>query len=96
MGNNIFCCDSLSIALNNAGNSGFSVLIAMNTFNKTYFFVQQYRTKDKDDKTGILTVGEVVIKFCPWCGCDLDEVINDNFELARATYKKNNEFLLEF
>ncbi|HBV14808.1 hypothetical protein [Chryseobacterium carnipullorum] len=96
MTNNIFCCDSLSTALDNAGNSGFSVLVAMNTFNKTFFFVQQYRTRDKNDKTGILTIGEVGIKFCPWCGCDLERVINDNFELAKDNYEKNKEFLFEF
>ena len=43
---NNFCCDGLSTAIDNVGNSGFSVLVAMNTFNKKFFFVQQYRNKD--------------------------------------------------
>jgi len=96
MVNNFFCCDGLSTAINNAGNSGFSILIKMSRYSKTFFFVQQYRNKDNDDKTGILTVGEVGIKFCPWCGCDLDEFTHDNFELVKNTYEKNKEFLLEF
>ncbi|HBV14805.1 hypothetical protein [Chryseobacterium carnipullorum] len=96
MENAIFCCGGLSRAINNAGDSGFSALIKMSRYSKTFFFVQQYRNKDNDDKTGILTTGEVGIKFCPWCGCDLDIFINDNFELIKETYEKNKEFLLEF
>ncbi|MCI3937941.1 hypothetical protein MQX03_12075 [Chryseobacterium aahli] len=95
--NNNFCCDGLYTAINNAGNSGFSVLVEMGRYNNTaFFFVQQYRNKDRDDKTGILTVGEVGILYCPWCGSDLDTLINDNPELIKNTYEKNKEFLLDF
>ncbi|MCX8534660.1 hypothetical protein [Chryseobacterium luquanense] len=94
--NNKFCCDGLSTAIDNAGNSGFSVLVKMGIYSKTFFFVQQYRTKDNDDKIGVLTVGEVGILYCPWCGSDLEIIINDNSELIKNTYEKNKQFLLDF
>ncbi|WP_426482400.1 hypothetical protein [Chryseobacterium sp. R2ACT005] len=94
--NNIFCCDGLFTAINNAGQSGFSILVKKDSYDKTFFFVQQYRNKDNDDKTGILHVGEVGIKYCPWCGCDLNTIISNHSQLIKEMYEKNKEFLLEF
>lgn len=96
MVNNNFCCDGLSTAIDNAGKSGFSVLIKMSKYDKTFFFVQQYRNKDNNDKTGILTIGQGAILYCPWCGSNLDIIINNNSELIKNTYEKNKEFLLDF
>lgn len=92
--NNIFCCNGFHVAINNAGQSGFSILPAQNPYKNTFFFVQQYRNKDKDDKTGILHVGEVGIKYCPWCGCDLNILIINNTQFINELFEKNKEFLL--
>lgn len=36
--NNIFCCDGLFTAINNAGQSGFSILVKKDSYDKTFFF----------------------------------------------------------
>ncbi|MCX8534662.1 hypothetical protein [Chryseobacterium luquanense] len=93
MENNNFCCDGLSTAINNTGKRGFSILIKMSGYDKSFYFVQQYRSTEDQDM-GILNVGEVAISYCPWCGCNLDKIIEQNRTLVINLYEINKEFLL--
>jgi len=87
-----FCCESLTLSLNDAGNKGFSIIPS--SYLDTYTCFLQARNKDyiDKDKPGF-SVGQTNISYCPWCGCKLSEVVK-KYEDEISELARENSYLL--
>jgi hypothetical protein len=83
-----FCCSIFLEALESVGQKGFSILPKKLSGEDDYFFVLQGRSKDLSE------VFQQAIKYCPWCGTKLAEVIWINREVIKTLYENNKGALL--
>ncbi|MBK7985494.1 MAG: hypothetical protein IPK11_00915 [Ignavibacteria bacterium] len=67
-----YCCQSFSGLASTPGDSGFSV-INVKILNKVCFIFQAKTNSNIKKNGGVLM--EQVVKFCPFCGENLDKII---------------------
>ena len=70
-----WCCADFEEHIRKASEDGFGAVYIYNSKLGKRFFLQ-YRTDGDDespDSGGVLS-----IKFCPWCGCDLEPLPKSN------------------
>jgi hypothetical protein len=80
-----FCCDNFSWMIQEAGKKGFSIVSA--NLNGTLGFMLQAR-----NQSGFIV--EQGIKFCPWCGKHLDDVIKRNKAVFMELAKRHEDLIL--
>lgn len=86
-----YCCSSFHQLECSRDKTEFSV-INISLLDKTVF-VLQVRTADEFKKNGG-TVMEGVITYCPFCGCNLESIIKENFEFFDKKVQEDNEYSL--
>ncbi len=78
----------------NAGKRGFS-LIPFKTLTSTneYVFFFQFRSDDLGEKSARLVINDVTIKFCPWCGTKLSDIVTSNKSVIEEIALKNRNLI---
>jgi len=89
----VLCCELFSEMINEAGKKGFA-FIPKNIEPGQYIIFLQSRNQDTDDITDKLTVIQQAVRYCPFCGTELQQVIQKNKVLIEALFEKNKRFLL--
>ena len=87
----IFCCETFSAAVANAGKRGLSVILQRTSNDRV--FLQQIRACDGGSEHAlaevakraamrgrVMLVGQLAISYCPWCGRRLSLWIEGNTE----------------
>jgi hypothetical protein len=83
----MFCCDFFKENVFEAGRKGFSIIPCKIENVDSYFFAMQCRSEDFQENYSTIFISQRTIKYCPWCGKNLAEIIkinkNEIVELAR-------------
>jgi hypothetical protein len=79
-----FCCRGFDLRVNNAGISGLAI-VARSSDNKRFLIQSRGVDKKVSESLPKLPVAinicnEMVIRFCPFCGIDLNDWIENNAE----------------
>jgi hypothetical protein len=91
---NDFCCDIFTELLNAAGSKGFSIIPIF--FQNDYNFILQSRSKDYNEKEKKgFSVIQRSIGYCPWCGCNLTEIVSRKRSGIAELAKKNRYLFTE-
>jgi len=98
-----FCCDRLQEAFEQRGKAGLSCVV--DKYVEGFFTKLQIRGCSKDDAeqlkataidnlpVKIRTVEEQGFKFCPWCGVDMNNWLNENTPTAEKLYASSKDFI---
>ncbi len=85
------CCQNFKELMLNAGEKGFSAVpLHENDF---LFFLLQYRSENVKVKEGIIKIADIGIKYCPFCGTELAEIISNNQAYVAHLAKKNRSLI---
>ncbi|KAB2916123.1 MAG: hypothetical protein F9K23_08415 [Bacteroidetes bacterium] len=93
---NKYCCERLYYTVLMAGTRGFAIIPCLKDNQKDIYFTLQFRTvsiKDNIEPDSKITIGEIVIKHCPWCGTSLEDVIS-TFGAELLVLAKQNQHLI--
>ncbi|MCB0610269.1 MAG: hypothetical protein KDD12_21275 [Lewinella sp.] len=75
------------------GQKGFSIL--PNRIGDRFCFVMQGRSCDIEDKSGKEVVFQQVIHYCPWCGTELQLIIDQNRLEMKELVESNRGLILK-
>jgi hypothetical protein len=75
---NKFCCDLLTENIIEVGRKGFSIFPCKIENDDSYYFILQFRSLDYPLDNPGLTVSQRAIKYCPWCGTRLSDIVELN------------------
>jgi hypothetical protein len=86
-----FCCYGFEDKFGNAGKRGFATF-SIRWDDGAVGFVMQHRAMDIGAKTPftespLSLISEVLLRFCPWCGQDLDKYYGNNRSVIRSDLK---------
>ena len=85
------CCENFKELALKAGEKGFSAIPLQ--YEDLIFFIFQFRGSDSDEKAGITKIGDIGIKYCPFCGAELATVIKENRAYVQYLIQKNKHLL---
>lgn len=92
-----FCCVNLNACIIEAGRKGFSVIPFKhenNLYSDTlYSFFLQFRSIDFVDNNNC-TIAQQVIKYCPWCGTELNKLALTNEEAIDYYSTLNSKMII--
>jgi len=102
-----FCCDLFESLVENSGKRGFGI-VAKSKMNLRAFFLQ-CRTHDSTEvedlirqptvhtsnQGNISSICQQAVKFCPFCGADLEKWINENEEVFAKLALNHKHLFLE-
>lgn len=91
-----WCCSTFAGWYDQAGRRGFAVLIGRDSTNAAEFLMQ-YRAVDEGEALSfnsealVSSIVEVGMRFCPWCGRDLEKWYGKHADaLHRSHFKVPN------
>lgn len=88
-----YCCDTFEWLISDKGKKGLSILPV--EIAQKYCFVLQSRSHDIDNiLVGNHIVFQQTIHFCPWCGTNLSELIENNKAKIAELSKLNKNIML--
>lgn len=85
-----FCCNNFESNFNEAGKHGLSVLIKKDIDGYIYF-VFQSRTIVNESRQ---ITFQNSIKYCPWCGTKLEDIIDENKKQVNEFVEKHKGLLI--
>ncbi|MFC4230465.1 hypothetical protein ACFOW1_01085 [Parasediminibacterium paludis] len=97
MSNKNICCEILESKIETAGKRGLAVIPFKSPYKPfNYIFFLQSRNIDEENKTGIHTVIDIAIKYCPWCGTNLSTLIEIDEKLIESIAFRNKHLIKLF
>jgi hypothetical protein len=100
-----FCCEFFGTLVDNAGSSGFSVVLKQSGDICAFFLQGRVCDCAQEDKLRNLPIAtdpprpfvfvfQTALRFCPFCGMSLDSILSSQQETIQSLVHGHNRFVL--